>query len=275
MRESRINSPWVLLDINNVVYAISCDVVLSLSQLQKVTPLPVAPKEIRGVIDFRKKSIQLIDTRTMLNMQSIGQDVEDFKSLMQCRYQDHYNWVDELKKSVLENREFTLTTDPHKCAFGKWYDSYDPKNTNIMFLSTFAKFDKPHKAIHEIGIKVQHLIEMGKKEEAVKLIEDVKDKELTQMLGLFDDIKEAYQESRKEIVVVIGTEEHCIGLSVDQIAAIEHLSEIDEDLIKESVTDTEYLVGYGKRKNGTVAFIINEDYILDKYKQGKHEVTLS
>lgn len=266
MYKSKITSPWVLLELNNIIYGISCETVLSLNQLPKVTPLPAVTSEIRGVINFRGRIIQLIDTRTLLNIKTLIADITEFTTMMDQRYQDHINWVSTLEKTVLEDTEFTLTTDPHMCAFGKWYDSYDSKNTNIMFLTTFSKFDKPHKAIHQIAIDSKRLIDKGDKKAAIGLINSVKDTELKQMLSLFDDIKEAYKESRKEIVIVIGeSEERCIGLSVDQISAIEHLSEIDENLVKESITNTEYLSGIGKREDGSVVFLLNDEYILSKY----------
>lgn len=266
LNNSKLTSPWVLLDLNNITYAISCKSVLSLSQLPAVTSLPAVPPEIRGVINFRDKLIQLVDTRKILDLNSIINEINDFNNMMDQRYQDHLNWINTLEKSVIEDTEFTLTTDPHKCAFGKWYDNYDSKSTNIMFLSTFAKFDKPHQAIHQIAITTKGLIAQGKKQEAVDLINSVKETGLKQMLHLFGDLKEAYRDSRKEIVVIIGkNEEYCIGLSIDQITAIEHLYEIDEDLIKESITNTEYLAGYGKRKDGSVAFLLNDEYIINKF----------
>lgn len=262
----RTDSPWVLLNVNNIVYAVSCNFVLSLNQLPKVTPLPTVPPQVRGVINFRDKMIQLVDTRRILNLKTIASEIKEFNEMMDQRYLDHLNWINTLEKTVLEDEEFTLQTDPHKCAFGKWYDNYDVKNNDIMFLTTFAKFDKPHKAIHQIAITAKELIEKGDKKSAMELIELTKNTELKQMFHLFDDLKEAYRDSRKEIVVVIGeNEENCIGLSVDQITAIEHLFEIDENLIKEAVTNTEYLIGLGKRKDGSVAFLLKDEYILNKF----------
>lgn len=267
MNEVKISSPWVLLDINGIVYAVSCESVLSLSQLQTINPVPTLPAQVRGVIEFRDRLIQLVDSRTLLGFKKMDDEIKDFNDLMEQRYKDHENWVKTLEDSVLHDTEFTLTTDPHQCAFGKWYDSYKPKSANIMFLSTFAKFDEPHKAIHKIGITAKQLIEKGKKQEAIDLVNSVKNTELKQMIQLFKELKEAYGYSRKEIVVVIGTDEkNCIGLSVDQIVAIEHLFEIDENLIKDQITETEYLEGLGKRKDGSVVFLLNDDYIQQKFK---------
>lgn len=267
MKKIKVSSPWVLLDINGIVYAISCESVLSLSQLQTINPVPTLPVQVRGVIEFRDRLIQLVDSRTLLGFKKMDEEIKDFNELMEQRYKDHENWVKTLEESVLRDGEFTLTTDPHKCAFGKWYDTYKPKSANIMFLSTFAKFDEPHKAIHKIGIIARELMSKGKKQEAIDIINSVKDTDLKQMMRLFEELKEAYSYSRKEIVVVIGIDEkNCVGLSVDQIVAIEHLFEIDENLIKEQITETEYLEGLGKRKDGSVVFLLNDDYILKKFK---------
>ena len=259
--------PWVLVGVKEVVYAISCESVLSLNQIGKVTPLPKVPEEVRGVIDFRNHQIQLIDTRKLLNLNSTADEIDDFFAMMDLRKSEHENWLKTLEEAVLEDKEFTLTTDPHQCAFGKWYDKYDPKNTNIMFLATFAKFDKPHKAIHEIGITAEKLIKAGKKEEAVALIEKTRNREMRQMIGLFNDLKEAYAESRREIVVALGNDLRGMGLAVDEIVAIEHLSEIDANLIKDTMTQTEYIMGVGKRKDDSVVFLLNDSYILDKYSK--------
>lgn len=266
MKNSKIDSPWVLLELNDVIYATSCESVLSLNQLPDSTPLPKAPPEVRGVINFRGRLIELVDTRKLLNLKTITEEVVEFNAMINQRYQDHLNWINTLEATVKSDTEFTLTTDPHKCAFGKWYDSYSSKNTNIMFMSTFAKFDKPHKDIHQIGITAKQLIERGNKQAAIDLVESTKNIELKQMLGLFDDLKEAYNNSRKEIVVVIGeNESKCIGLSVDQITAIEHLSDFDENLVKDSMTGTEYLSGIAKRKDGSVVILLNDEFLLAKF----------
>lgn len=266
MKTSKIESPWVLIELNDVIYATSCESVLSLNQLPEATPMPKSPPEVRGVIHFRGKLIELLDTRKLLDIKAMKEEVAEFNAMLHQRYQDHLNWLNTLEETVKNDIEFTLTTDPHKCAFGKWYDGYNSKNTNIMFMSTFSKFDKPHKAIHQIAIRAKGLIQQGDKNAAMSLIESTKNTELKQMLGLFDDLKEAYHHSRKEIVIVIGeNEEKCIGLSVDQITAIEHLSEFDENLVKDSMTGTEYLSGIAKRKDGSVVIILNDEYLLSKY----------
>lgn len=274
MNKEKMDLPWILLDVAGLVYAISCKNVLSLNQLSTVTPLPVAPPEIRGVIDFRGHPIQLVDTKKLFNLKSSEEEIKDFSDMMDARLNDHINWLNTLEKCVKDNVDFTLTTDPHKCAFGKWYDGYNDnaKKSNLMFSITFARFDKPHKAIHQIGITAKELIEKNNKKAAIELIEEAKDSGLKQMLHLFDDLKEAYREGKKEIVVVIGHEDNSMSLSVDEIVAIEHLFEFDQDLIKNTMTNTEYLAGLAKRKNGNSVMLLNDEYLLETFLRKAQKV---
>ena len=95
------------------------------------------------------------------------------------------------------------------------------------------------------------------------------------MMHIFDDIKEAFKESKREILLVLGDGEHNISISVDKVVAIEHLNEIDQDLIKSTITKTEYLLGIGKRKNDAPVFLLNDEYILKTFSGQKLLQTLS
>lgn len=255
--------PWVLCDVLGVVYAISCKSVLSLNQLLKVTPLPSSPPEIRGVIDFRGRVIQLVDTRKLLNLKSNQEDINEFCAMMDARYNDHLNWITTLENSVLNKTKFTLTTDPHKCAFGKWYDSYKPLNRNVTAL--LKKFDAPHKAVHKLGVTVEEMINRNDHDGAITLINAVRNTELKQMVHLFEEIKQGYKESKSEISVVLGNDDHCMSITADEIVAIEHLKEIDQELLDETMTKADFIVGVGKRKNDSVVFLMSDEYILNTY----------
>lgn len=265
MRQSKIDSTWVLLDIDSVVYAISCESVLSLSQLSKVTPLPNSPREFRGTVEFRSRLIQLIEARSLLGLKTVEQDAIDFYNMIDARCQENIDWVSALEQSVKDDVEFNLTTDPHKDSFGQWYDSYHPKKTNIMFLTTLGQFDAPHRAILEAGEAVKKLVHNGDKQKATELVDSIKSTELQEMTYLCEELKNAYRDSSREIMVVLGEQEYCIGLSVDQVLSIENLYDIDEDLIGQQITNTDYLSGIAKRKDGSFALILNDEYLMDKY----------
>lgn len=265
MNKTKEQLPWVLLSISDNVYAISCESVISLMQLGPVIPVPKVPEEIRGVVKFREQVISLVDMRKVLNLKSVEDEIQEFYDLMDERKQDHINWLETLEKSVKEKTKFTLTTDPHACAFGKWYDSYNPSNANIMFSVTFARFDSPHKAVHNLGTKVNKLMEQNDYQTANEMIETLKDTEFKQMIPLFDDLKESFRESKREISMILGDGKNNICISVDEIVAIEYLTEIDQDLLKSTITETEFLIGIGKRKNGLTALLLNDEYIMNTF----------
>lgn len=258
--------PQVLIDVADLVYAVPCKWVLSLEQLSKVTPIPTSPAEVRGVVNFRGKIIELLDTRILFNSKSIGDDVKEFAAMMDARLQDHLNWINTLQDCILNGKDFTLSTDPHQCAFGKWYDNFETNDSTLSF--ELAKFDKPHKTIHQIGIGATEMLKRGDKEGAIDLINKTKSTELQQMVGLFASVKSAYANSRKEILVVLGkTEQDAISISVDEIVAIEHIFEVDKNLINDTIANTDYITGVAKRKNGSVVYILNNEYLLKTYSK--------
>ena len=262
---SKINSPWVLMEIEDVTYGISCDFVLSLTQVPKITPLPSQSPAARGIIDFRTKSVQLYDSRLLLMGKSIAQEIKEFEEMLEQRFKDHINWIETLETCIRDDEEFTLNTDPYKCAFGDWYYNSEHKSNNIMFLSAFSRIDEPHKEVHKLGVNALNFAKTGKKEEALNLVKSIKANELPHMKNLFNELKDAYKDGMKETVIVMGYGENLMAMAVDQIKAIEHLHDFDEQTIEESFENLEYLMGVAKRPNGEMVLLLHAEYIIDKY----------
>lgn len=267
MNKTKEEKPWVLLNIAGIKYGISCEHVLSLNEIGKTTPFPRAPREIKGLVDFRGVSVPLVDIKSILAAKSKETDLREFNTMMDARFQDHMNWLAALEKSVKENAEFKLTTDPHKCAFGRWYDSYDTKNSGIMFSITFSRFNFPHMAIHAIAKEAQAYVANGEHDKAAALIEATREKELRQMMGLFDDIKTAYKEVRREILVTFGKGRNCVGIAVDEIVSTERLCEFDEKTLACTCGGSKVLYGLGKRKSGEPVFLLNDEYFLETFSK--------
>lgn len=265
MVENNSQLPWVVFDLCGNVYAISCEHVISLNKIDKITPMPKAPEEILGMMNFRSNVLELIDIKKIFNLKTQKEDIAEFNKMLDERLQDHINWINTLMESVEKGITFNLTTNPHECAFGKWYDNYKLKHTNIMFRSAFTRFDKPHKAIHEIGKTAKELVDSGRVTEAKELIEKTKNKELKKLIQLFEELKFAYKECLRETIVVISKGTKAIGLAVDEVKSIEYLTEIDTEMLQNSMTNSALLLGIGKRKDNSTATLINDMYLLDKY----------
>jgi len=180
------------------------------------------PNYVRGVINLRGRVMPLVDLRTRLDMVSATDELNAFCALMTQREQDHRNWMSELEASVQEQREFKLTTDPHKCAFGKWFDTYQTDNPWIA--SLLKKFDEPHQKIHGVGQRVIQLAADGALDQALQLVTKTRGRELSSMIHLFENLRDLTREVQREIAVVFTVSGHPFAASVDSAVSVEKLS---------------------------------------------------
>jgi len=222
--------PWVTFRLGERFFGIESSCVMEMLVLPELSQLPSPADFIRGVMNLRGTVILVVDLRKRMKMQSVSQDVEALVELLGKREQDHMNWINELENSTREGREFKLTTNPHACAFGKWYDAY--KATNVILENHLKKFDTPHKRIHALGTEVVEMVKKGRKEEALKLIESEKKGTLAILVGLFAEAKKLMRETLREIVIVLRHNDRTVGLTVDAIESVEHLKEGSIDAIQ-------------------------------------------
>jgi purine-binding chemotaxis protein CheW len=154
-------------------------------------------------------------------MPSLDDEQKKLVELFLKRKQDHLAWVTELKASVIENRRFALTTDPHKCAFGKWYDAYDPPDA-VLAVKLLA-FDQPHASIHAVGNRVIELMAEKRRDQALALIEATSTNELQVLLRLFDDTLPLLGDIYREVIVVVELDNRQVGIAVDFVKGVRHV----------------------------------------------------
>ena len=256
--------PWVVFMLHRSQMAIPAEYVQSMVVASEPSKVPNAAEYIRGVINLRGTIVPLIDLRVRLGMPSFLTEIEGFCSLMDQREQDHRRWLRELEASVREEREFTLATDPHQCAFGKWYDSYKPASYTLA--SLLKQFEEPHRIIHGIAEKVFALAKKGDMDGALKLIEACHDRELAQMTMLFDYAKQYYRTQNREVAIVLEHRRKLIALAVDSIEAVEHF---DGESLEEAPStfagsqETRFVTQTGRRKqNSSTVLILDTERII-------------
>lgn len=209
---------YVVVDLNKVSYGIKLTYVNKIGLLPKITPVPDSKHYISGVIKERELSLPIIDTRLMLGMPSLYDSDKELINMLKQREEDHISWVNELISSVNEKREFKLTTDPHACAFGVWYDNY--KTENIGLADYIRKFDKPHRIIHNIGIEVAEMVKGNQTAAALKLIEEVRNNELAEMIELFGNIESVLRDSHRELSIIINRVDSQFSIKADRVDKI-------------------------------------------------------
>jgi purine-binding chemotaxis protein CheW len=150
---------------------------------------------------------------------SVSEEAEQFCALMEQREQDHRNWLAELASSVNERRSFGLTTDPHKCAFGKWYDVY--RSDDPWIAAQLRNFDGPHKQIHAIGVEVSRLASQCAYAEAEQLVGRTRDGALAKMLQLFAGLRDLVRSTTRGTAVILSHTAKPFAVLVDQALSIE------------------------------------------------------
>ncbi len=264
MSEEITDYPWALFNLGNEIYAVSSKYIKSIFILEDVISLLDAKDYVRGAVNLRGDIIGLVDTRKFYGMDSVQEETKQFMGVMEERKQDHIKWLNELEDSVNDQRAFTLTTDPHACGFGKWYDSYKTEDVMIDYL--LKKFDEPHKKIHQVAKEVKRLQDEDKYQEALDFIEKAKERELKVMVNLFDTLCVEYRDSRRELAIVMEDEDtgKQMGITVDRVLAIEGIRDEDDQVAEKMPMIANESLRLGKReKDGAPIFLIDEQHFLN------------
>jgi chemotaxis signal transduction protein len=230
---------WLLIEVNRQAFAISCANVIELLEQtsRMVSKLPGCEPPWAGVFKHRESVLPVLDARVMLGFPSFEEEIEDLRSMLKAREEDHVNWLTELKSCCTTGREFTKATDPHKCAFGKWYDQLRGSRTRMNRLTgddpsltmMVEGFDGPHKAIHGIAQKALELAGDGQIEAAEALIAETWEGELGRMRQLFTSLLEGIIARRKSRFVVMEISGDRVAMVVDTVKS---LVQVDESEIK-------------------------------------------
>lgn len=72
---------------------------------------------------------------------------------------DHLNWANQVNGLLTNDQitELNVQTDPHKCAFGKWYYGEGRKNAEAFMPEIrqyLAEIEEPHRLLHESAIEI-------------------------------------------------------------------------------------------------------------------------
>jgi len=111
--------------------------------------------------------------RLHASAQKIANTYVDFNTSLQIlltdRWIDHLEWMANLSNSISTGRQFSGGLDPHKCAFGEWYYSYDFKNPE--FEQLMEKWEVPHEQLHQSAQKIDDALAAGNTAKAQQIYE--------------------------------------------------------------------------------------------------------
>lgn len=177
------------------------EVLVAIIDMPGHTLIPHMPSHVRGVIDYMGKAVPVYDIRKKMGIPPLSEEIDNLIDSLVQRKQDHLSWLEKLKDQVVHGQEISVQTDPHKCAFGVWYDACKFHSYNLT--DYMAQFDAPHKRIHSLAIEVDILIQAGKLEAAKEVIHQAENDELQTLLSLFDGAAKKIRKFTYEYAVIL------------------------------------------------------------------------
>lgn len=238
---SEMENGWVLFVLNKQHYGIRAEYIQEMVLFDNVSKLPDHPDYLRGVVNLRGTVIPIVDLRMRLGLTGYTEERNNLIDIFDKQEKEHADWLKELKTSVEGKREFTLTSNPHACEFGEWYDKY--RTDNELLKSLLGKLDAPHRAIHNIAIEVAEYVQKDDSQHAMAIIQNAWNTEFTELRSLFNETRQLLRESAREIVIVTKYDDSIIGFVVDKV----------EDVLD---IQTENIAEPPKLKNGKASSFI-------------------
>jgi len=257
-----VTMPSVIFETKGQKFSVATTNVHSIIKLPKVTFMPNMPEHVKGIIKHRDELYKIVDFRKILSFKSIDEEMAEFRNMIDQRERDHINWLLGLEKSVDENRKFKLTTDPHKCAFGLWYDKYE--TDNYLISEILKKFDLPHKKIHSIAVQIEDFKRAKMFDEAKKMIEQTRDNELSLMKNLFSKLKERVESNTQELAILFQNSSTKSGIAVDKIISVQYISDVTKKNLDSSVfefCEKEFLEGIAENHDHELIIVLTEEKI--------------
>lgn len=254
---------WVLVRLKESICAVDGACVEAiLEQEDGIIRLPSGDGIHIGMIAFRGSFVPVTDLRVLMGIQSQRQEQDDFEQMLEQRKQDHKNWVMELERSLAAGDPFLLATDPHKCAFGKWYDSYQP--TDHAVAAHLQKIDAPHKMLHQTALEAAACPqdgEHGTREECMRMFADKASNEyMPAVVQLLEEAKQIFHDSYRQMMVVLTRGEESCALLVDEVLAAEALPTMAESRQMSGAEENPLVTHIAQRESGDQQILIlNQD----------------
>lgn len=235
--EEEIVYPEIVFDVGGSLYCVNSRYISTIMQVPAYESVPAAPPEITGAFSHQGSTVTMLDFRRILHMNSLEDEYHAFCDMLDARKGDHIHWVEELERTVHEEEPFTLATDAHQCALGKWYYAFHSDNQEVMF--HLHKIEEPHNKLHQAALEVkkcsQDCANCQRKECLKKILDRVRNECMPKILSLLEDTKEIFR-SRiyHEMALVLNVDQY-YGLIVDQVLSVENLIPVGDEAITAQV----------------------------------------
>ncbi|MCJ8311422.1 MAG: CZB domain-containing protein [Saccharospirillaceae bacterium] len=243
------------LNVDSVKYITSIDAI-------NIQQTPLENGVMNRIFSFADRPVVLYSFHEIVGSYS---QVEENKNLIKsfAEYrQYHFDWMQDLEKSIKTGISFNQATEPLMCEFGKWYEHYkspDEELSNIL-----EKFDAPHKHMHSLA---ETLLTLAKKpentDEALQILEKEKHTTLHTLLNLFTIAETRLNDMVKQVIIVLETQGKVFAIDLDNIEQLEEFQETHW-LKDHSHTEQEQPCydGYFQKESGDLYININPSMLI-------------
>lgn len=207
---------YIVFTVCNNYYALPVASIQRIIQVPPITAIPNAHPFVDGMMSYEKRVTKVVNFRKMMELSS---HEEELCQLFKTVQDDHEIWVNSLCTALQENKEFTLTLDPHACRLGKWLDSYSTHDENVLAI---LKVLRPaHARLHERGKELLELRETNPQaaiEGCEQEIGNLYGTTVAQLKRMGEMAAEVSSQTQK--LLIYQKEEGFFGIKVDQIEDI-------------------------------------------------------
>lgn len=240
--------PSIVFRLKDAYCCVNSRDIATILQLPSYQPVPAAPAYITGIFPHRDAMVQMLDLRSVFGLPTQAQENKEFSQMLDNRKQDHITWVRTLDHALRTDEPFTLATDPHKCAFGKWYDHFHCDNDAVTHL--LGQIEEPHRLLHHAAIEADECkrdcekcgrAAVGKcRQDALKR---ARDEYMPAIVRMLDEAKDLFRDRVFRGMVLILSGEENLGLVVDEVISVEDLDAINgEQIFNSGFNHSEYLL---------------------------------
>ncbi len=223
--EERAELPWLIFTLNEQAYAVNSKYVNGIAMKpDTVTTLPDAPDIYCGLVERMGDVYPLLNMRKTFHFPSVDDEAEEFGKMIEQRKNDHIRWIETFERCYRTKEKFTLAVDPHKCAFGKWYDQFSKSTHSITF--HIKKIEEPHKLLHETAATIINAMNRGEDKKAEALFKKLRNEYYPRVIAVLDEVKAVYRSTYRETVVVLSDEKQMLGLLVDEVLAVDKVEPV-------------------------------------------------
>ncbi|MDE6763467.1 MAG: chemotaxis protein CheW [Oscillospiraceae bacterium] len=223
--EERSELPWLIFTLDEKAYAVNSRFVNGIEMKPgNITPIPDSPDIYCGLVERRGEVYPLLNMRKVFYFPSVDDETEKFVNMIEQRKNDHIRWIETFERCYNTKEKFNLAVDPHKCAFGIWYDQFSKGTHSITF--HIKKIEEPHKLLHETAALIINAMNKGEEKKAEILFKKLKNEYYPRVIAVLDEVKSVYRSTYRETVVVLADEEQKLGLLVDEVLAVDKVEPV-------------------------------------------------